>query len=867
MVKLPDVNSLSGPGPRAVGLTPNFPNIPKGDPAAAALQGLGQTVQGLGSTLMARAEEQKAKQLQAERFNQTNRLLQFEQEWNNHVDERRQTVEPGAVGYSAGLEKDFTEQARAFMKDVPPELRPEIDQRLQRERIQRVGDAKAFEQGEAKRYSVEQAIDSESTLLSRGKQDPSKWREVEAQGAQLWDDNPNVDNIERHQLKQKWQERRAEAELEQLPPHEAREALMPQGSNSFVEKVVGVESRGNPNAKNQKSTATGAGQFIEGTWRKFIAARHPELLSEPDVLGLRNDPALSREAVAWYAHENGKYLASKGLPANDATLYLAHFAGPDGAAKILMASTDTPIESVLTAGQIKANPFLKGKTAGEVAQWAKGKMGPGSTLADSAIDPRFAALSYEKREQLIKSADAAIERDKREYLTDIDDYVGFLRSGNPEVEAGRYSAEDLVANLGEKDAAIEQEKIQQAESFGADVKKVKWATIPEVQAIVDERRAMLDSPEDFAQNAQDLNGLGMVLEQRFKALADDPAAYVREEPTVKRAYEALQAADEVGHSTAARAYANASMALQERLGVSKSEQRILSNADVAEIAARFSEQPEGGQNAAGLMGALETKWGSHWPQVFGELTEHGKLPGPAMVVGTMNLPEQARAAEQLAEASKTGRKLLEEALPEETVKKIKEEMEETHSTLYYGVGSQLQEFRATLRHMPGGAAEHTYGTFKEAIHLLALSYAGQGETPEAAATRAYADIIGKAYNIVGSFRVPTEYDSDAVEAGSQRVLADLDPASIAVDRRVQSLVGLPEDEIRDAFISHLQSYGRWVTSSDETGLSLLTGDQRMVTTHDGAPLVVTWEELQGPTMASQPFIMVPGWGPIPNFLD
>src|SRR5689334_21946280 len=39
---------------------------------------------------------------------------------------------------------------------------------------------------------------------------------------------------------------------------------------SVVERIVQVESGGDPNAKNPRSTATGAAQFIDATWLELI---------------------------------------------------------------------------------------------------------------------------------------------------------------------------------------------------------------------------------------------------------------------------------------------------------------------------------------------------------------------------------------------------------------------------------------------------------------------------------------------------------------------------------------------------------------------------------------------------------------------
>jgi len=144
----------------------------------------------------------------------------------------------------------------------------------------------------------------------------------------------------------------------------------------LIDQIVGAESGGDPAARNSRSSATGAAQFISGTWLDMLSKYRPDLTgSKDELLALRNDPALSREMAAKYAEENGATLTNAGLPVNPGTTYLAHFAGPQGAVKLLQADPGAPAESILGASAVAANPFLRGMTAGDVRAWAERKMG------------------------------------------------------------------------------------------------------------------------------------------------------------------------------------------------------------------------------------------------------------------------------------------------------------------------------------------------------------------------------------------------------------------------------------------------------------------------------------------------------------
>lgn len=152
----------------------------------------------------------------------------------------------------------------------------------------------------------------------------------------------------------------------------------PRAIEATVAKIIGNESSGDPNAKNPKSTATGLGQFISGTWLAMIRKHRPDLAqgrTEAEILALRRDPAISREMTTRYTEDNGAFLEGQGLPVTEATLYLAHFAGPGGAANILRADPGATVESVLGADVVRANPFLRDMTAGDLIEWAARKMG------------------------------------------------------------------------------------------------------------------------------------------------------------------------------------------------------------------------------------------------------------------------------------------------------------------------------------------------------------------------------------------------------------------------------------------------------------------------------------------------------------
>lgn len=174
----------------------------------------------------------------------------------------------------------------------------------------------------------------------------------------------------------------------------------PWNADDYVNRTVGVESGNNPNAKNPRSSATGLGQFINSTWLNVVQKYRPDLAkgkSDAEILALRKDGALSREMTKNYATENASYLRAKGLPINNGTVYLAHFLGPVGAARVLTAQPHTPIQALVDASAYKANRavFDQAPTAGAVVAWADRKMGQ----APSGSGDRLPSLTRETAQQ------------------------------------------------------------------------------------------------------------------------------------------------------------------------------------------------------------------------------------------------------------------------------------------------------------------------------------------------------------------------------------------------------------------------------------------------------------------------------------
>ncbi|QBF27154.1 hypothetical protein EXN22_16185 [Pseudomonas tructae] len=314
-------------------------------------------------------------------------------------------------------------------------------------------------------------------------------------------------------------------------------------------------------------------------------------------------------------------------------------------------------------------------------------------------------------------------------------------------------------------------------------------------------------------------GAGLLKEQQ-----QDPAGYAARYSAPVR--QALANAQQAGTPEAYKAYADATIAEQSRLGVQAP--KLLPDASADQIAASFNSQVAGGENAATLIEQQQAQWGSNFPLIAQQLGK--KLPQEAQVIAT-GLPKDL--SERMASVAN---------LSEEDLKKGLGKGVATNVSA--AVQTAMAPFAKSLQGQAGGI--ETFNTMYNAAYKAALSYARQGGDPQKAAQKVVNGMVNDKYEFFDTYRVPKALNTAAVKRGAERALELIDADDLAL---LPGLRGVPADvnleQLREAVVAG----GQWVPNNDESGLSLTLNGYRLLG-KDGKPITKTWDELTTEGLAS-----------------
>lgn len=455
------------------------------------------------------------------------------------------------------------------------------------------------------------------------------------------------------------------------------------------------------------------------------------------------------------------------------------------------------------------------KAKGLYEQFKGGMTAEDQIRASNGIDQGFRRQEAEARQRQVEArqlqAIARVELQSR--VQDAQSaYLQGFEFDNPPSRA------DFNAAYGDKGGQA-YESFAKVQAVAPAIREFATATPQERQEILAKfQPAQGGSAGDgFAEDDQLYRRLATVATGLMKQQQADPAAYAATYSSPVR--EAFAAAQQAGTPEAYKAYADATIAEQRRLGVQAP--RLLPDAAADQIAAGFNSQVAGGENAATLIEQQQAQWGANFPLIAQQLGK--KLPPEAQVIAT-GLPKDV--AERMASVASLSEAELKKGLDKGVATNVEA-----------AVQSSMAPFAQSLQGQVGGI--ETFNTMYQAANKAALSYVRQGMAPDKAAQRVVNGMVNDKYEFFGTYRVPKSLDTAAVKRGASQALESISADDLML---LPGIRGVPDDvnleQLREAVIDG----GQWVPNNDESGLSLTLNGYRLLG-KDGKPITRTWDEL------------------------
>lgn len=421
------------------------------------------------------------------------------------------------------------------------------------------------------------------------------------------------------------------------------------------------------------------------------------------------------------------------------------------------------------------------------------KMIPSDQKADML---RRAKTKLEQGDALLKSVVADQHKDA------VSAYVSGLDFDAP-------PKSDYVRAYGKTKGEKLFRELEASKSLGDDIKYATTATPDEINRLINSRNPQKKaSKAGFANDQKRFGMLQNSISGIVKERQTDPGSYLQKHnPDIAEAF--------VGIEEDPDTYAQMVIAEKKRLGIFN--ENLLPDSYARGLSAQINTAPD--EKSADLIQSMSEQWGKHWPTVFNQMSKD--LTPAALVIGSgVDRP----TAEALARISHIKTSELKTGLDKDDVKTVDE-----------AVDSQFAEFQVTMA-MQGG--QSSFAKITDQAKRLAYSYVAQGHSVDDAVDKTYQSFVDDKYEIIGTYRIPLNYDADTVIDGIEPLLTTLDLRSFTA----LAPPGVEPEFIESRMRSALLRDGQWITNRDETGL-ILTYNGTALADSDGRFIEFSFEEL------------------------
>lgn len=765
-------------------------------------------------------------------------IAEAQKAWLKTLQDRQNSAEPGAPGFTNQLDKDFMEFAEKSIANEPNAK----GKQLLRNGLYGLGqtlNARALHfENTAKTAKIEGDLEqSFQTSAKTVYADPSQ-TEAARKAILASIANMDIDPVEKMRLAKKFGQGLDEAAVQGEINANAAGALSklkgsPRVSPGFAGAVsFTLKHEGGLNPSDSNGTPSNFG---------INAAANPGV----DVKNLTKEQATEIYRTKYWGAINGEALAAKNPQLALVAFDTAVMAGP-GKAKDLLAKADgDPVKFMelreeFLAGLLRSNPDKYGKYANA---WAERNRDLRNNLLPDGSPP-VSGVSYidrlplDRRFVLEHQAQTRVHQNQAIFKQDVERRVGdaSAMAQNGIVDPRPISQQEFIAAYGDVDGIRQHQAYVAGQQVAENINNMRSMTNEQITGFLAANQPKAGA--GYEAEARRYGVMQQAAARVVKMREDDPATFVlSSSQPVGEAYRGMQAVMQNPQSTgemrqqAAQAYAAASIAEQTRLGVG--QPRLLSKAYVDTITQQFASSTAG-EPVAQQVQALATMWGNHWPVVYKQLLAEKALPPAAVVIGS-GMTGSAAADMAMASKFKDDELLVGHSDPKAAKK----------DTAEY-VTKALEDFRATMIGADGNQRTvggiDTYNLFHAQTEKLALYYVGQGNSEKDAAKKAAnATILGR-YNFVnqyGPYRVPKTENVSKVTDGAHFAIQNIQADAIAMPETLRK-----DSYVRTDVVKSIKRKGYWVTAPDESGLVLFHADTRSpVLRADGKPFQYTWQQL------------------------
>ncbi|MGE4334964.1 MAG: glycosyl hydrolase 108 family protein [Pigmentiphaga sp.] len=810
------MSSLGLPAARA-------PMVAVEDRTGAAVAGMGDAGQRVADSWR-RVEEEEARAWASKAGAQA-RL-----DWMQRVADRKVAAQPGAAGFTDTVRQEFQAFREEALANAPENVRRFYEAQLD--------DLGTYVVGESIRFQADEQIAQTRDLYQQGAlasaavaaQDPSQYDSLIATQRAILNSSDLPPSMRVDIL------RTAEREISPA----AETGRMRQDPGGYLAARAGGSDANaiiNDTIDRFEGTTFVASDGASGAPAKFGINQR----ANPDV----DVASLTRErAVQIYRERYWDAIGGDTLPpAVAAVAFDTAVNMGAGTARALLAEAGGDPARMLELRReryhriAQANPAQQPYLQGwlnrvDALERDLQSMGP-TASQPSARAPSFNALSWNDQQRLVeragvlhKQAQAVARAELQQVVNDAT--ASLLSTGRWDGPA--LTPDRFVAAYGPDEGMQHWQSFQQVRQLGDDIQTVTSLSFAEQEALLASNEPATTTGFADAQRRQQTLAEAIKTVRRQRD-ADPATSAMASSEAVRGAYVAMTSAAQAGDQDALRAassnYAAVAVAEQERLGIPVP--KVLPESEVVRVSQMLRNYRSDSEDLAVMIGALESQWRDHWPDVYAELVESGDLPQAALVIPNVDNPG---VRERIARTANIDEKVMKTRLPEAGVRDIEDQL-----------ASNMEEAWTSFSYQ--GSGPQTYQVIYDTARRLALFYAASGESPRKAADRAYKEILAEQYEFGETYRVPQRELPGEVMAGTSRVLRDLDMDALTMP---DSLAGLQDDATRRAYQDVVRNRSIFVTNADETGLDLYVQGEdgpSPVRWLDGTPVSFTWSELRG----------------------